>query len=392
MRIKPCTVIAAMAAGAALLPVIANARTLTTLYSFKGGSDGSGPNWVTFHGGKLYGTTASGNGTVFELNLATMKEAPLYAFQGGMDGSFPNGLYFENGALYGTTGAGGGYGCVGGEGCGTLFEVDPKTGAETVVVQFSSSSTGGAGGLPQPGLTYARGNFFGITEIGGDQQDCSYGCGTVFTFTPQTGIESPLYDLVPSNGYLPAYGVIDVGNTLYGTTTNGGASDGGTIFSYDIDGKIENTLYSFTGAADGIQPQGQLIYKGGRLYGAMRGGGGACSCGTLFVYDIARTTYSVMHNFAGGTDGSSPTGPTILHDGTIYGTTEGGGGSACGGTGCGTIFAYDLQTKSETILHRFTGGRDGSTPYGLIYQGGNIYGVTESGGAQGFGTVFELTP
>jgi len=112
----------------------------------------------------------------------------------------------------------------------------------------------------------------------------------------------------------------------------------------------------------------------------------------MFEYEIAHATYSVVYNFTGGTDGSFPTGPTILQGDIIYGTTEYGGGSGCGGSGCGTVFAYNLKTKVEAILYRFSGGGDGSSPYGLIYHAGSLYGVTAGGGAQGFGTVYKLTP
>jgi uncharacterized repeat protein (TIGR03803 family) len=393
MRNKRLIPLTALAAGVALAPIAANAGTLTTLYSFNGGSDGSSPDWLILHGAYLYGATSGGNGTVFKLKLATPKKTTLYDFQGGMDGSFPNGFSFIAGALYGTTGAGGGFGCVGGAGCGTVFAVDPKTGVETVLYRFSSSSDGGAGGFPQPGLAYEQSTLYGLTEIGGNQRACSYGCGTVFSLNLRNLDETPLYDLVPSNGYLPGYGVIKVGSTLYGTTTNGGASQDGSIFAYDIATNQESTLYSFGGAADGIQSHGQLIYKGGHLYGAMEQGGSAhCSCGTLFEYDIDRGIYSAFYSFTAGADGSFPTGPMILQNDVIYGTTEYGGGTGCGGNGCGTVFAYDLTSTTETILYQFSGGQDGATPYSLIYKSGTLYGVTEGGGAQGFGSVFKLVP
>jgi len=402
MYTRALMLMAALAAGTTLSPRAAHAQTLTTIYSFTGGNDGGYPNWLVFHDGTLYGTAGYGssiNGIVFKINLATGQEAPLYNFQGGMDGSFPTGLYFTHGLLYGITGAGGGAGCTSGVGCGTLFEVNPESGAETVLYQFSpDSSLGGTGAYPNPVIIDEHGTLYGSTEIGGDHYDCGYGCGTLFGFDIASGTETPLYDFDGSNGYGPA-GVINVGGTLYGTTDSGGASGRGTLFAYDTSSNQESTLYNFGGTCDGSGASGKLIFRNGVLYGAMAEGGSAnCidGCGALFAYDIAQGTYSVIYNFAGGgfthgSDGSYPYGPSILYGHTIYGTTQYGGGAGCGGAGCGTVFAYDIKTKAETVLYRFTGGGDGSSPYGLIFHGGSLYGVTQGGLAQGFGTVFKLT-
>jgi uncharacterized repeat protein (TIGR03803 family) len=402
MYTRTLTVIAALAAGTMLPPSIANAQTLTTIYSFQGAGDGSNPTWLIFRSGDLYGTAEVGTGgigIVFKIDIAAGREKTIYNFHGIMDGSFPNELQFVNGSVYGTTEDGGGTACVGGTGCGTIFQLNPRTGAETVLFEFSTSgSTGGAGSFPQPGTIDENGTLYGTTEIGGysscDTICCDYGCGTIFSFNLKTGAESPVYDFIGSTGSRPQYGMIDVGGTLYGTTTGGGASGHGTLFAYDTASNQQSTLYSFHGTHDGALSQGQLVYSNGRLYGTMaEGGSTSCTygCGTLFAYDVAKGTYSVSYKFAGGTDGSYPYGPTALHSGVIYGTTQFGGGNGCGGTGCGTVFAIDLKTRGESILYRFTGGQDGSSPYALIYHGGSLYGVTQAGGAQGFGTVFKLT-
>jgi uncharacterized repeat protein (TIGR03803 family) len=111
----------------------------------------------------------------------------------------------------------------------------------------------------------------------------------------------------------------------------------------------------------------------------------------------ASQTYSevVLYSFSGGSDGGYPYSGLILdRAGNLYGTTGYGGELKCNkGQGCGTVFKVDLN-GNETVLHKFTGTRDGAYPYtGLIRDtAGNFYGTTEGGGTYGNGTVFKLEP
>ncbi|HEX4080161.1 MAG TPA: hypothetical protein VHX61_14970 [Rhizomicrobium sp.] len=75
----------------------------------------------------------------------------------------------------------------------------------------------------------------------------------------------------------------------------------------------------------------------------------------------------------------------------LYGTSYYGAGTGCYGFGCGTVFAFDPRTGAEKVIYPFTGLTDGGLPWGgLIAVNGRFYGTTQSGGAAGFGTVFEL--
>jgi hypothetical protein len=85
--------------------------------------------------------------------------------------------------------------------------------------------------------------------------------------------------------------------------------------------------------------------------------------------------------------------------GELYGTTFAGGGSGCGGNGCGTVFALKPSKRSpsgfaESVLHSFTGGSDGAQPLaGLILVNRILYGTTPfGGGANNGGTVFSIKP
>jgi len=98
--------------------------------------------------------------------------------------------------------------------------------------------------------------------------------------------------------------------------------------------------------------------------------------------------YTIVHSFAGGTgDGFNPTAEVTLDaSGNIYGTTDSGGAY-----GFGTIFEL-TPGGTETLLHSFGGSGDGTTPYGAVTfdAKGNIYGTTNSGGSGGAGIIYEL--
>jgi uncharacterized repeat protein (TIGR03803 family) len=109
----------------------------------------------------------------------------------------------------------------------------------------------------------------------------------------------------------------------------------------------------------------------------------------------ANSDYSVVYRFTGGApDGSFPsTGLIPDASGNLYGTTYNGGGTGCGGSGCGTVFMV-TRNGNETPLYQFTGGNDGglpvSDPHLTMDDEGNLYGSTYVGGQYGFGTIFEL--
>jgi len=164
-------------------------------------------------------------------------------------------------------------------------------------------------------------------------------------------------------------------------------------------------LHRFTGSPDGSQPYAAPIFdQVGNLYGtSWSGGNSTCpngGCGRVFELTTnAAGTWKekVLHNFT-GSDGDGPfAGLTFDLAGNLYGTTQAGGNLAgCNGYGCGVVFRLTPHRDgswTESVLHAFTGGNDGADPFaGLIFDAaGNLYGTTAYGGADGFGTVFELS-
>jgi len=179
--------------------------------------------------------------------------------------------------------------------------------------------------------------------------------------------------------------ILDSAGNLYGTTEMGGAFQGGTVFKLDPTG-VETVLYSFTGGADGADPQTGLVRdSAGNLYGTA-----GPSFGEVFRLDPTGREIT-LYTFKGGADGGFLHGAMVRDPaGNLYGTAISGGDTSCAAFGCGVVFKVDAN-GTETVLHRFT-GPDGVEPFGDLIRdsAGNLYGITMNGGASGFGVVFKL--
>lgn len=173
--------------------------------------------------------------------------------------------------------------------------------------------------------------------------------------------------------------------------------------------QTETVLYNFSGATDGSGPTAGLVAdSAGNLYGVTLSGGittGNCTnnqgCGVVFELSPDGTggwTETVLHTFTGGFDGSEPA-TTLLLDaaGNLYGTTLSGGNVTnkdCSPYGCGVVFELSPTADgwTETVLYAFH-FTDGERPTSLIRNAaGNFYGTTVLGGSLNAGTVFRLSP
>jgi uncharacterized repeat protein (TIGR03803 family) len=277
------------------------------------------------------------------------------------------------------------------------------TGDASVVAGLGTAS----GSTPQGLVQGIDGNFYGTTSDGG-----SAGLGTVFKMT-QDGVVTVLHNFLrtTSDGANPQGGVIQgIDGNFYGTTQFGGAANLGTIFRITSQGAL-TILYSFTGVThnDGAQPVAPLVQDGGEfIYGTTVQGGvslgdplqitdGSTQTvdgGTFFKLDTGNGTVTILHDFGQGNDGRRPNA-LVDSGGKLFGTTVIGGTA-----GKGTIFEI-TTSGAVTILHNFGDGsviNDGINPLGALVAfplpsgGTTLFGITQSGGATGQGTAFELDP
>jgi uncharacterized repeat protein (TIGR03803 family) len=377
--------------------------------------------------GKLYGTTTSGganNGVLFEYDPATSTFTKKFDFN-GTSGSNPSSslALATNGKLYGLTQDGGSlsdgvlfeydpaissfvkkldfnltdgdsplgslaqasnsklYGMTsrgGASDAGVLFEYNPTSSLFTKKHDFTESTGYPSGSLVQAG----NGKLYGLTESGGPN-----GFGTLFEFDPATDVYSKKLDLTGANGINPLGSLILATNgKLYGLTAYGGVNDKGVIFEYDPATNIYTKKIEFSSGSGGYQPEGDLIQAtNGKLFGMTRLGG-TNDLGVIFEYDVATNTITKKVDFTGA-NGESPTGNLAqAPNGKLYGMTERGGANTIG-----VLFEYDPANNVYTKKLDFNGAANGGTPNGSLElsSNGKLYGFTTSGGANNFGVLFE---
>jgi uncharacterized repeat protein (TIGR03803 family) len=339
----------------------------------------------------------------------------------GRDGAHPDSSLTQDtsGNLYGTTMWGGANTGCGARAnptlykCGTVFELSLSKGvwSETVLHSFN----GADGSNPTGALalvTDSQGNLYlyGTTGTGGT------GYGTIFELN---GTLSTLYNFSGTDGGGPWAGlVLGEDRNLYGTTylfgaANVGANNGGTVFKITPSGTLTE-LFNFcaqaqltpacaSDPADGSNPTGALVEdSNGNFYGTTSAKG-KNNAGTVFELSLSNgtATLTTLYSFcaqSGCADGSNPTGALALVTDSqgnlyLYGTTWSGGAQ-----GHGTVFNITPNGTNSTLttLYSFcqsSSCTDGAGPYAGLLQGtdGNFYGTTVGGGQNNAGTIFELS-
>ncbi len=290
-----------------------------------------------------------------------------------------------DGYLWGAAMSGGDYNC------GAIFKVKPDGTDHSTVVSFSGTGGPNRGQTPTSGLVRGLdGNFYGTTAYGGTNNQ-----GTIFMMTP-AGVLTTLHDFTGTGagtGSTPMGGLVQLGNgDFYGTTKYGGT--GGSVFR--LSGGVVQTLvnFVFTGGENrGSYPLAALVLAAdGKLYGTTSEGGNSGG-GTVFQLTTSGViTTLVDFTFNGASNrGANPKAPLVQgNDLQLYGVTENGGTS-----GSGTVFKM-TTAGVVTTLADFTGnsgpmrGFQAVAPL-LKLTDGSFLGGTEFGGNSGAGTIFNVT-
>jgi uncharacterized repeat protein (TIGR03803 family) len=337
--------------------------------------------WVTVPGVLAQGKYRS-------LHRFTLKD-----YNGGNGQPFGNLIFDQAGNLYGTSWGSNFYNSV-----GSVFRMTPNPdGTWTMSVLHSFCKHGGTcrdGLYPSGGLVWdAEGNLYGTTREGGGYAVW----GVVYKLSPNPDghwSETVIHRFADNGqrGIYP-YGtlVFDQAGNLYGTTIEGfGPARWGTVFKLapNPDGTwTESVLYSFN-EADAYPVSGVIFDQAGNLYGTTIG-----FSGYGMVFELSPTPSgpwkeTVIHEFTGGQDGGSPWGGLVFDQArNLYGTTRGGGPYWCTEFEgyCGLVYEMSPNPDgswSETVLHNFSGGKDGgnSTSNLVFDASGNLYGTTLYGG------------
>jgi hypothetical protein len=414
---------------AAILPILptAQAQTYTVIHNFTGGGGGAWP-WTDLmitSNGRMYGTTFhggssqdffceySGCGIVFELypRNGNWIFNSLYAFRlqyGGFPKSAP--LVGRDGALYGAALTGGmlSSDCIS-SGCGTVYKLQTSptpppnlllSWHPTIAYAFTGSENDG--GNPGGIIRDQAGNLYGAD--GGGQ----FACGLVYelSYTGGNWTFSKLYDGFSCHGDYESIGpgglVLDPDGNFYGVTYNGGNGQCtsyrlgcGTVFklTHSGSGWTGTTLYEFNEGSDGGGVAGLVRDAAGNLFGGTESGG---SGGGGTVWELSPTqgggwTFQVLQNF----QGSEYTGPIgrMAFDaaGNLYGVTQ-----SLGAYGFGNVFKFTPSDGNwvYTDLYDFTGGNDGAFPLKgpTLDASGNIYGTASYAGAYNQGVVWQIAP
>ena len=334
---------------------------------------------VAGNDGKLYGMTSAGGsfgyGSIFSFNPADMAFERIFSFD-GKSGASPFGNLFlaSDGHFYGMTSAGGS------TGHGTVFSYNPTTKAYSLLYSFDGTN----GALPYGSLVQANdGKLYGLAFEGGKN-----GKGTIFYYDRQARVFAKKFDFGTTNGENPGGSLFKATDgKLYGMATAGGTEGMGLIFSFDPASGLFAVRHDFN-YSKGINPYGSLLFAKDQLLYGMTHAGGKSGYGTIFSLNPLSGNHEKLHDFD-DLHGAYPKGTLVqAKNNRLYGMTTYGGS-----LDSGTLFSYDVLTKTFTKLHDFD-GRNGAYPRGGLIEGqdGLLYGVTDAGGSSGCGTIFSVDP
>ncbi len=352
----------------ALLPQPDGSFTFNPLYDFNGQFGGGPAPYLVQVGSTIYGTTGfyggNGDGTLFSINPnGSGIQAPF---------NFGTGAEYPNSLIVGPDGN---------------FYFSAYTDSSLTSVAFDQISFGGG---PPPVLNPVHAFPF----AGFPPRPVAIP-GPFFNHGPPAQAQAAGFN---GNNNVPIV-------TLFGVTSSGGAHSNGMVFAVNGDGTGFTNIYSF-GATnnDGIRPYGGLALAGNTLYGTTSQGGSNFN-GTIFKINLDGSGYGVLWHFSANgfnslgetnSDGAFPEGDLVVSGNTIYGTTY-----DAGPNGGGTVFSINTNGGNFTMLHGFglpqsdgqgnyTNSGGGYLQMGVLVSGNKLFGTTPQGGSHGGGVAFEI--
>lgn len=341
--------------------------------------------------GAIYGTTRAGivqstSGTIFKINLDGTGFAVMHSFGGNAFGPRTGVIEASDGALYGTTNTGGAFGY------GTLYRINKDGTGFSLVHSFQCGDASTDGCIPFSSLI--EGSDGRLYSTATARAPLSRDDGLVFAIDKDgTGYSIVHAFRCGGPGCLPETPLIEASDgALYGTTNGGGAFGAGTVFRTNQDGSGFAVLHDFEcGATSGCLPDGGGLIEAsdGKLYGTTSRGG-AFDGGTAFAVDKNGTGFTSLHSFECGlglTNCGPPHRLLEASDGALYGTTARGGVNAEG-----TVFRIERDGTGFTELRALSCASDGCNPHGGLFEAsdGALYGVSRSSGPLGGGTAFRI--
>jgi uncharacterized repeat protein (TIGR03803 family) len=305
---------------------------------------------------KLYGVTTPGNlhhgCFIFEYDRVNNTNTNVYDyFNNAPDGAqaYSGLLNVGNGELYGLASGGGAYNF------GTLYYYDTPLHTYFPLYHFDSINGSGARGRL---LKAANNLLYGFTELGGNANS-----GVLYSYNYLAHQFLKLFDFNIANGARPVYGGLAVyNNVLYGVTSQGGTTNVGVLFSFNLSTNAYNVLHHFN-TITGEKPfAGLVLGNDNKLYGTTKYGGNY-NRGVLFQYDINASTYNKIIDFDSINGQYPDKGLLATRNGAILGTSFNGGTH-----NEGVLYKYDIALNVFSKIYDFEFATKGAYPNGELIE------------------------
>jgi uncharacterized repeat protein (TIGR03803 family) len=346
--------------------------TFSTLVAF---GKGAPPGALSIDAaGDIFGTLSQGgtygDGEVYELPAGNYSDLiPVFSFNGS-NGAGPAGrLAFDSaGDLFGRT-------------VTTAYELSgPNHQSLSILATFNTRLSAGTLGLTSD----SAGNLYGALSASSTVFELSGAAHgtytTLYTYSSQAAPNSEI--------------TVDAAGNLYGTTAGDGASTSGTVYKLSAPTHQTNSfLTTFSPnavAPNGADPGGGVaLDASGNLYGTTQFGG-ANNAGSLFELSSSggREYLTTLASFT-ASEGHPLDTPVVDAAGDVFASVNGNGTNGAFGQ---IIELSGPADQTVAVLHAFDDTDDGADAGTLVADSsGDLFGVTDYGGPNGYGTVFELS-